>query len=334
VENQAQLSWEARFGRLAAAGAFAAILFQIASFAIQTPALADAPGRNDPLRFRLTLLNFHDNAGVLLGSAVTQAIGTFLAAGALFYLFRATRHRRSELPKMVQWLLLIAPVLITVAVIANWAGLKSASDTYTAPGGTSGQQAKLTNEQRKDIADYCRRRASGTRAVQECRAIRGRQEAVAKKLVEDNQGAVGAAALFGGTIALAFSYVIIALNAMRAGLLSRFMGILGIIVGALIVLPLLPQQVPIVQIFWLGALGILFLGKWPGGRGPAWESGEATPWPTPQARAGLPERGGSSSKPESGGSSSEPEPEGEPEPEEEPAKPHPVSKRRKRKRRR
>ena len=61
---------------------------------------------------------------------------------------------------------------------------------------------------------------------------------MAKELVEQNQGALGASALFGGTIALvAFAYVIIALNAMRAGLLSRFMGVLGIIVGALIVLP-------------------------------------------------------------------------------------------------
>jgi hypothetical protein len=327
VENQAQLSWEARFGRLAAGGAFAGIVFQIASFAIQLPALQDAPGRDDPLRFRITLLNFHDNSGVLLGSAITQAIGTFLAAGALYYLFSATRHRRQELPRIVQWLLLIAPVLITIAVIANWAGLKDASDKYTSPGGTADVKATPDKDMRKDIADYCREHARGEAARSTCRTTRGHQEAVAKKLVEDNQGAIGAVALFGGTIALAFSYVIIALNAMRAGLLSRFMGILGIIVGALIVLPLLPQGVPIVQIFWLGALGFLFLGYWPGGRGPAWETGEAEPWPSPQARAGLPEPG-DGDEPELEEGSDEPEPEQEPE------KPHPTSKKRKRKRRR
>ena len=331
MENQAQLSWEARFGRLAAGGAFAAIVFQIASFAIQLPALQDAPGRDDPLRFRITLLNFHDNSGVLLGSAITQSIGTFLAAGALYYLFSATRHRRQELPQIVQWLLLIAPVLITIAVIANWAGLKDAADKYTSPGAAADVKATPDRDMRKDIADYCRDHARGEAARATCRTTRGRQEAVAKKLVEDNQGAIGAAALFGGTIALAFSYVIIALNAMRAGLVSRFMGILGIIVGALIVLPLLPQGVPIVQIFWLGALGILFLGIWPGGRGPAWETGEAEPWPTPQARAGLPERGGGEEEAEP---EEVPDLEEEAEAEEEPEKPHPVSKKRKRKRRR
>ena len=33
----------------------------------------------------------------------------------------------------------------------------------------------------------------------------------------------------------------------------------------------------IVQLFWLVAIGVLFLGRWPGGRGPAWETGEADP---------------------------------------------------------
>ena len=322
MDNQAQLSWEARFGRLAAASAFTAIVFQIASFVVQLPALQDAPGRDDPLRYRGTLLNFKDHSGVLLGSAITQAIGTFLAAGALFYLFRATRHRREQLPQMVQWLVPLAPVLVTVAVLANWSGLNDAADRYTSPGETANVSAKPNKDMRKDIADYCKDHARGASAVERCEATRGRQEAVAKKLVQDNQGALGAAALFAGTIALAFVYVIVSLNAMRAGLVSRFMGILGIIVGALIVLPLLPQGVPIVQIFWLGALGMLFLGIWPGGRGPAWETGEATPWPTPERRIGLPQP-----NPE------EPEPEAE-EPEEEPEQPHPVSKKRKRKKRR
>ena len=48
------------------------------------------------------------------------------------------------------------------------------------------------------------------------------------------------------------------------------------------VLPLVAS--PIIQLFWLSALGALFYGRWPSGRGPAWETGEATPWPAPQRR--------------------------------------------------
>ena len=71
----------------------------------------------------------------------------------------------------------------------------------------------------------------------------------------------------------------ICLNAMRIGLLTRFMGVLGIICGALIVLPLL-SPLPIVQTFWLGALAALLAWRWPNGVPPAWTTGEAVPWPS------------------------------------------------------
>ena len=68
---------------------------------------------------------------------------------------------------------------------------------------------------------------------------------------------------------------------MRVGLLTRFMGVLGMIVGALFIIPL-GSSLPIVQAFWLVALGVLFLGRWPAGMPPAWVTGEAQPWPTQQ----------------------------------------------------
>ena len=61
------------------------------------------------------------------------------------------------------------------------------------------------------------------------------------------------------------------------------MGILGAIAGALVVFQLAGVSA-IVQGFWLAALGVIFLGRWPGGRGPAWESGEAEPWPSARQR--------------------------------------------------
>jgi hypothetical protein len=79
-----------------------------------------------------------------------------------------------------------------------------------------------------------------------------------------------------GSLALAIALVLVSLNAMRAGLLTRLFGILGIITGAtLVIFPL-----PIVQVFWLAGLGLLCLGWWPGGMPPAWQSGQAEPWPS------------------------------------------------------
>jgi hypothetical protein len=79
-----------------------------------------------------------------------------------------------------------------------------------------------------------------------------------------------------GTLSLAIALVLVCLNAMRAGLLTRLYGVLGVITGAtLVIFPL-----PIVQVFWLAALALLCLGLWPGGLPPAWRSGVAEPWPS------------------------------------------------------
>jgi len=64
-----------------------------------------------------------------------------------------------------------------------------------------------------------------------------------------------------GTLCLALSYVLVSVNAMRAGLLSRFMGILGIIAGGLLIIPLLPGGGSFIQLFWVVALGVLFLDR-------------------------------------------------------------------------
>ena len=83
-------------------------------------------------------------------------------------------------------------------------------------------------------------------------------------------------------LALGFAIAMISLNAMRVGLLSRFMGVLGVIVGVAVA-PILPiDQQGIIRVFWLAALGMLILGRWPSGTPKAWVTGEAEPWPTQQ----------------------------------------------------
>lgn len=83
-----------------------------------------------------------------------------------------------------------------------------------------------------------------------------------------------------GRFGLALALVILSLNAMRVGLLTRFFGILGILSGVLLVLPI--DQPGIIRSFFLIALGLMFLGRWMGGAPPAWKSGRAEPWPSQQ----------------------------------------------------
>jgi hypothetical protein len=90
----------------------------------------------------------------------------------------------------------------------------------------------------------------------------------------------GAAAYVGilAQFAFAGAFVAISVSAMRVGLLTRFLGYLGVISAVLFVIPLVP--VPVVQVYWLGALAALLAGRSPSGTPPAWQSGEAMPWPS------------------------------------------------------
>jgi hypothetical protein len=137
-----------------------------------------------------------------------------------------------------------------------------------------------------------------------------------------------------GVFMLGGGFILIALNAMRVGLLTRFMGVLGIIVGGLFIIPL-GASLPVIQAFWLIAIGALFLRYWPPGLPPAWVTGEAQAWPTQQEireqRAALKDaRGGGKPKTPR---RQRPEPPETPAPQA-PARPaHSSSKKRKRKRR-
>jgi hypothetical protein len=172
--------------------------------------------------------------------SVIQAISVLLVIPPLLYLFRATRHRRRELMPAAGVLLVLGGITIAIVTVV-------------------GQLERI------DVAhDFF-----PTRALDRDEAA---DDAIRDGLSPAVQG-IGV----GGALALAFSMVMISLNAMRAGLLSRFMGILGVILGVVFVIPLSIQ--PVLQLFWLSALGVLLLGRWPGGRGPAWQTGEAVPWP-------------------------------------------------------
>jgi hypothetical protein len=233
---------------------------------------------------RSRLITAHEKSGEIWVSIALRDVALVLLAFALWYLLRTTRYR-GRLPGLVAPLIPLAPVLLVAASIINQADVSSIASDFV----ESGRQT----------------------------------EARADDLLDDLSPA-GAAVGAGGTLALALTLVLVSLHAMRVGLLSRFMGIIGILTGALLVLPLLP--LPIFQIFWLGALGTLFFGRWPGGRGPAWESGESVPWPSmAEARErAVGERLGDQAEPE-------PAPELNPEPAPDQ---HPASKKRKRKRRR
>ena len=209
-----------------------------------TPALKGvAAAPIDPRSIQVHFLD--DHAFGVLAYAILNLIGLLAMAYALLYLFRATKARRPELPEAFRWLILIGPAIAGLALLGSEiVTLTRAADfpSTCTPGGACGH----------DAVDHVLERS----------------------LLLGSFGTLG-------TLATAFAVVITSLNAMRVGLLTRFMGVLGIIVGVLFVLPI-TGGLPVVQAFWLGALVPLYAGRWPQGQPPAWLTGVAEPWPSAQ----------------------------------------------------
>lgn len=193
---------------------------------------------------RELLIAIDEQSGGFLASSALQALSFLALAGVFLYLGRAVMARKPELPGILIWLGAIGPLLLALAGV-------------------------LADLNRIDIADEFV--ASGAQTVERAEDLLDDRSVLATSL--------GSA----GTLALAVAFVLFSINAMRVGLLTRFMGIIGAIVGALYVIPLLAGPL-VVQLVWLLALGVLFLGHWPGGRGAAWATGEAVEWPSGTAR--------------------------------------------------
>jgi hypothetical protein len=191
------------------------------------------------------ILFIDDHAIPLLLVAIAQSATAVLIGVLLVFLFDASVARGGTTPRIARTLAMVGSGATALsALVLQIAVMISASDFASS-------------------ADH------GTAAAHD--ALRG--------------GVVVAASGLGflGSITLAGAFVLITIGAMRVGLLTRFLGVLGAIVGALILLgPLSGSPTFIVQAFWLGMVGALLLGRFPRNIPPAWTSGEAMPWPTQQ----------------------------------------------------
>jgi hypothetical protein len=310
VSTEEQLQWEARFGRPAALSAFAAGLLLLAGTVILQATLEDRENVEPLADF---LLSVDDSPSSLILQSVVQGLGALSLIPVFYYLFRATIHRVPQMPRWFVYLIFIGPVLYAVAQVVGAVQRIDVAEMFAAQ-------------------DYTLEDPDPERLAQQCPESEGEVgDDCAQELLQDNASFGTALPSLVGSVLVAFMYVMVPLRARRAGLLSPFMAILGVVAGVLLVLQLVPLVPIVIQAFWLGAIGALFLGNWPGGRGPAWETGNADPWPTAAERRGLvtPREDGEDAGGRNGG-----EPAGETAPAEaEPVPERPSSRKRKRKRR-
>lgn len=185
---------------------------------------------------------YDDNAVALVLVTVGQAIGVLLQGVAIAYLAQATKARKPDFIGAARWLAIVGVTLLAIGTLIYQVGITVESSSFL---GREDQDSEAARD-----------------------ALRSGSFVAAQAVV------------LAGTLAFAFAMIMVPLNAMRVGLLTKFMGILGVIVGITLVLPL--DQQGVIRAFWFVALGFLILGRWPRGVPPAWQTGEAVPWPTQQ----------------------------------------------------
>ncbi|MGH2980140.1 MAG: hypothetical protein ACRDLQ_10980 [Solirubrobacterales bacterium] len=182
------------------------------------------------------------HSGEILASAVVQAVGMLLLVVVALHLYRATRARRPEEPAVVAVMGVYGPVALALVTVARAVALGVIAGDFA---DRSTQTLEAADDAFHDPA----------------------------LLIPQYLG-------ISAVLALAFWLVKGSLDAMRVGLLSRFMGVLGIALGPAFVLGFGSLILPV----WLIALGVMFAGFWPRGLPPAWESGQALPWPSSARR--------------------------------------------------
>lgn len=252
------LAWEAQQRPRAGAAAILAGLLTLLGAVVRLVALNDVPqpgyvealqratepGRVGALpSLRAPLYEYiEDHAGALIASNVLTALGFVATAIALAYLAQAAAARRTELPPVVVYLPYLGGGIMAVESLLLGVGTVQAAHDFL----------------------------DGPRTVDAAQDLSSNGLLLTAQILQ-----------LAGILAVGAAFVMISLNAMRVGLLTRFMGVLGIIVGVLNVLPL-GGPVPVLQIFWSLALGLVILGIWPNGAPAAWRTGKAEPWPSSQ----------------------------------------------------
>lgn len=230
---------EQRLGRIAGLAALASIVawFVAPGFGNATgsgPAInsASALGQPTPLNRAQQLRGFH--AGL-----ADQALGTTLRCVALaltaavgVYLYGLVRARRPDVSRWMLGTALAGATLVAGATVFGYFALEHLSTAFVSSG--------------------------------------ARTPARAQHLINAS-GALPAGAVFDVVSRVAFALWIglASLEMMRVGLLDHFLAYWGF--GACAALVLLPIG-DALFIGWLGSIGVLALGYWPGGRPKAWRT--------------------------------------------------------------
>jgi hypothetical protein len=274
------LEWEGR--RLLPAGlaTFAGVALVIASAFVIGGISGD--GEAEVLR------SVHAHSSSLTLSSILQAAGFVLLVAPLVVLFRAAATRSDRMRYQLIGLVVAAPIFLAVSGVLTGIATNDAASTFVAgeakPGITAKEAAKECKSELQDLGakEFGEEFGGGSRAeaLKQCGETTYEDEEASEAIAGSSLHGAAIGFGLGGRLGLAVALLYSCLYAMRVGLLTRFWGSLGMALGVAALL----LRVEFTMI-WFIYFGLLLIGRLPGGRPPAWDAGEAVPWPTPGEKA-------------------------------------------------
>jgi hypothetical protein len=234
------------------------------------------------------LRSVDENSGSVMLSGLIQAAGFALLVFPLVYLFRAARARSEQVRSQLIGLVVAAPLFLALAAGLTTAAQREAADAFVSgeakPALTRGEANEDCVEERENdgndslVDEY--EPAKGESPLKACENRKLEDDAAKEARAEASLAPLATGFGLAGALGLVVALFYTCLWAMRTGLLSRFWGSLGMALGIATLVGLI-----FFLLIWLVYFALLVVGKVPNGKPPAWERGEAVPWPTPGEKA-------------------------------------------------
>jgi hypothetical protein len=272
-DRRKALAWEARWSLPTAIACFAGVALLIASFVVVGSLGGGGEAEN--------LREIHDHSGSLTLATLVQALGFALLALPFLYIFQAALLRGDRMRSQFRALVVAAPLALAVAAVLNGVSANDAASDFVAGRSQATLNVKeasseCRDERKEDAAVFREEFGKGGGALSRCVTTEREDDAASNAIEDASLRTPSQLFQYAGILALAFAFIYCSLNALRAGLLSKFWGSLGIALGIASVIGLFQ-----IALLWFVYVGLLVAGWVPGGRPPAWAAGEAIPWPSP-----------------------------------------------------
>lgn len=219
-----------------------AVIAGLAGICLLAGAVIQSIGQPKVQELTVELLSINRHLAQEIAGGIVNALGLLGLALTLSFLFVASKARRPESAQATRIAAFAGGCLAAAGGVADGVLLAIKSHDFA----THGLQTYL---QANDLVNN-----TGTAVIQYAGLL--------------------------GSLLLAMGFVLVAMNAMRVGLLPKFLGYLGMAAAAASLFLIGSPIGLLIEVFWLLAVAYLLAGRWPGGDPRAWVTGQAEPWPT------------------------------------------------------